>query len=215
MLSPNTPPNMHFEEITDSQVFHPSSSASSTCIYRSIEPMIASSADTTRPPRLNSPFHFATNATNIHLSHHNHVRKPTRSNRTRTRRQPHCARTDCPVTVSRPHRFDSLPWISVMDIPPSEEPTHDIADLSELPVDLDSPEFRYPGSGMGPVRRRKTSFRSDPLCSEEQPSHPAVSIIDYSNLYASTPAPKHRRSRIAFHDLMPILSCDIHKFSRH
>ena len=112
--------------------------------------------------------------------------KPS-SSRSSRRRQTHFPRqSTCPF-FSTPHVpvFDSLPWVSNLDVPPERLSPWDIADLSLLPVSDDEPTLGGPrlgpdyarmhthddsGSdeerlvpGVGPIRRRKTSLRSNPL----------------------------------------------------
>ncbi|KAG7092378.1 hypothetical protein E1B28_008735 [Marasmius oreades] len=160
------------------------------------------------PPRLKSPYNG--NATTSHVS--NQV--GSKQSRSTHRRQRHCAHPDCPIEIGKPvsHHFDQLPWISIMDIPPSEFPSYDIADLSQLPVPGPYTS-NDPGSGpaFGAVRRRKRSFRTDPLCfSLEHSSSPITSLGNCtSQTISSTPPPKARRPR-TFHRLMPVFSCDTH-----
>ncbi|KAF7295036.1 hypothetical protein MIND_01041800 [Mycena indigotica] len=110
------------------------------------------------------------------------------SRRRYSTRRRHCNRTDCPTWTSSDHPFDRLPWISAMDVAPDPANMADIADLSQLTVDDD-----HVSTGAGPIRRRKTSLRSNPLAHD---SHP------------HTPHPHNHNCRVEFHNLMPVLSCE-------
>ncbi|KAJ7219156.1 hypothetical protein GGX14DRAFT_590339 [Mycena pura] len=111
-------------------------------------------------------------------------------------RRRHCVCADCHIE-SALHAFDRLPWISVMDTPHHHN-LADIADLSQLAVDDFPPESA--SAGAGPIRRRKTSLRSNPLAPSptlhETPPHTPISHINHS--------------RIHFENLMPVFSCDHH-----
>lgn len=202
-MSRPTPAKFHHQMPFPSSSSSSPSSSSSRLIYRLNEPSAA--ADFTHPPRLDSPFQLASNATNIPAAYNYRVSKSTPARR----HQRHCARIECPIPTM-PHAFDGLPWISVMDIQPCKStPPSDIADLSRLEVD---PRHQRPSPShrVGPVRRRKTSFRSNPITSSDSSSL----LLEYTKLstLSSTPppkTPKRSQSRIAFHDLMPMLTCDI------
>ncbi|KAJ7639940.1 hypothetical protein DFH06DRAFT_628744 [Mycena polygramma] len=124
---------------------------------------------------------------------------PTKRRRTvRPQRRRHCARAECAIE-SALHPFDSLPWISAMDTMPDAFDLADIADLSQLVIDEPPPHLAPRPSVSGPIRRRKTSLRSTPLgprsrTSHENTPHTPRSHIDYS--------------RVTFHNLMPVFSCD-------
>ncbi|KAJ7774701.1 hypothetical protein B0H16DRAFT_1361784 [Mycena metata] len=123
---------------------------------------------------------------------------PHRRRTARPRRRRHCARSECPIE-SALHPFDRLPWISAMDAIPDAFDLADIADLSQLVVDEPSPAV--PPTA-GPIRRRKTSLRSNPLA-------PKL----HNNLHETTPhtpLSHYNPSRITFHNLMPLpmFSCD-------
>ncbi|KAG8217751.1 hypothetical protein J3R82DRAFT_5912 [Butyriboletus roseoflavus] len=81
-----------------------------------------------------------------------------------TRRRRHPQRVDGPLDAfGRTAIFDQLPWISSLEMP---RPNNcDIADLSQLPLDADSVTFSDAVPASGPVRRRKSSLRSNPLAS--------------------------------------------------
>ncbi|KAK7467045.1 hypothetical protein VKT23_004107 [Stygiomarasmius scandens] len=143
---------------------------------------------------------------------------PMISSTSRSRRRPHCPQQDCPIQ-SQSKGINSLPWISLLDISPEQLQLQDIADLSQLPVD--QPRYEY-ASSAGPVRRRKTSFRSSPLrhaagstSSYHRDRSPAPSVSlplrDPSNSPPSTPRPRTSRSRTIFHDLMPVFTHDVRK----
>ncbi|KAG6376375.1 ribosomal protein S21e-domain-containing protein [Boletus reticuloceps] len=84
-----------------------------------------------------------------------------------TRRRRHAQRVDCPLdTFGRPSIFDHLPWISALDMP---SPINcDIADLSQLPLNEDPVTFADTMPASGPVRRRKSFLRSNPLGSGQE-----------------------------------------------
>ncbi|KAK7014968.1 hypothetical protein R3P38DRAFT_2998697 [Favolaschia claudopus] len=124
---------------------------------------------------------------------------PHRRRTARPRRRPHCARSDCALE-SALHPFDRLPWISAMDTPPNALHIADIADLSQLVVDEPLQEFDPPAPGTGPIRRRKTSLRASPLPPKTHSLHDTT---------PHTPITHINHSRITFHNLMPVLSCDL------
>ena len=93
----------------------------------------------------------------------------------------------------------------------------DIADLSQLPLSEDPPTFADTMPASGPVRRRKTSLRSNPLGSghESPPSEPLSGqqppILRYIGPFPESPRtpPPHvpfDPSRVTFHNLMPVFS---------
>ncbi|KAJ3896583.1 hypothetical protein GG344DRAFT_72154 [Lentinula edodes] len=188
-------------------------SSSSSFIHPTYWPRASNSALNDAPPlRLNSPFQLASSSQTVEttsekFSSHAHQRRR------------HCVRVDCPVqsvlSSSSSHPFDDLSWISAMDSSPEDYGLSDIADLSELPIPTSVVE--EVGSGAGPVRRRKTSLhRTSPLRVASGPSthsthHPSI-LRNRHVLAQSTPRPRLPRSRIAFHDLMPLFTCDLHKY---
>ncbi|KAJ7582872.1 hypothetical protein C8J56DRAFT_955949 [Mycena floridula] len=121
------------------------------------------------------------------------VRRNSRSCRRATsirQQQRHCSLADCPIK-SPSHPFDQLSWISMMDTSPEDIDLSDIADLSLLPVER-------AGEGPGPIRRRRTSLRSENLLLEARARSHAISPC--------TPSPRPRRySPVRFRNLMP---CD-------
>ncbi|KAJ7694241.1 hypothetical protein B0H17DRAFT_1058332 [Mycena rosella] len=124
---------------------------------------------------------------------------PHRRRTARTRRRRHCARTDCHVE-SALHPFDRLPWISAMDTLPDAFDLVDIADLSQLVIDEPMSQCGPVPPGSGPIRRRKTSLRSNPLAPKPPPLHQVTP--------PHTPISHINHSRIHFHNLMPVFSCD-------
>ncbi|KAJ6471612.1 hypothetical protein C8R47DRAFT_745432 [Mycena vitilis] len=116
----------------------------------------------------------------------------------RPQRQRQCARVECPIE-SAPHPFDALPWISAMDTMPDAFDLADIADLSQLVIDDPPPHRASRPSVSGPIRRRKTSLRSNPLHSRSRTSHENT---------PHTPPSRIDYSRVTFHNLMPVFSCD-------
>ncbi|KAF7322877.1 hypothetical protein HMN09_00067100 [Mycena chlorophos] len=116
----------------------------------------------------------------------------TSPRRRHSARRRHCTQTDCcPIRVSdRPsdcHPFDRLPWISALDATPDASSAADIADLSQLVID----EPEHASAGAGPIRRRKTSLRSNPLAHDPNPHTP----------------PPHNHTRVEFRNLLPVFSC--------
>jgi hypothetical protein len=136
--------------------------------------------------------------------------KPT--SRSPRRRRP-LARVDCQLE-SPPHFFDQLPWISALEAIPDSTSPWDIADLSQIPDPFPRP---VPASSPGPVRRRKSSLRSNPLA---LPPAPTPSSQFQDDLYwapgstlpfcdapiacTQTPPPRFTPSRVLFHNLMPV-----------
>ncbi|KAJ7098039.1 hypothetical protein B0H15DRAFT_823853 [Mycena belliarum] len=149
----------------------------------------------TTPLRLQSPILLDPRLRSPARSHCNPLH---RRRAARPRRRRHCARADCPVE-SVLHPFDRLPWISAMDARPDTLDPIDIADLSQLVVDdpLDQCGALPPVSG--PIRRRKTSLRPNPLALKPPALH---EIIPH------TPLSHINHSRIHFQNLMPVFSCD-------
>ncbi|KIK59818.1 hypothetical protein GYMLUDRAFT_245027 [Collybiopsis luxurians FD-317 M1] len=172
-------------------------------------PQPSNSVTLDAPPRLlKSPFQLASSSQIIETPSGNS------SNRASQRRR-HCSRSDCPVqssSSSSTHSFDKLSWISAMDLSSVDYGLTDIADLSQLPIPVDDAT-----SGPGPVRRRKTSLhRTSPLRaasgSSTQSTHP-LSVLRHRQIPTpSSPQPRIARSRIIFHDLMPLFTCDTHKY---
>lgn len=145
-------------------------------------------------------------------------RRRTVATTSRTSRRRHCTRADCTLGYGSP-AFDQLPWISQVESAPERVDAWDIADLSLLP-DAQMPHL-LSDSGIGPVRRRKTSLHS--LHSESSsPSavhHPSRShppslslplpfpVMDREGLDPRTPPPtvKFNPHEVTFLNLMPVL----------
>lgn len=130
--------------------------------------------------------------------------RPSRS----ARRRLHLPRIDCPLDpFRRAAVFDQLSWIPALDAPPCVE--HDIADLSQIPLKEDFSPSAYSVPATGPVRRRKTSTRSNPLASTPN-NQTDVSILPLLPLHPSacptTPPPRNSfdPSRVTFQNLMPV-----------
>lgn len=172
------------------------------------------------PPRLLSPYRLPEDACLHKLSKPSC--SPTKKRRVvrnlKRSRHRSCARTDCCInTISRPlTSLDDLPWISALSIEPDHTNPWDIADLSLLDTTIDE-EI---SAGPGPVRRRKTSLRSDPLAqptseddmdSSSIVAFPFVRRALFSETVTQTPLPKDRfdPSRVNFHGLHPIIPLDI------
>lgn len=119
------------------------------------------------------------------------------------RRRPH------PRVERTSHSFDQLPWISTLESAPEHVDPWNIADLSLIPDPL---PIDVPESGLGPVRRRKTSLRSNPLGTNDPASDSPSSSESFPPLYDSdtssfppaTPASRFIPSRVLFRNLMPV-----------
>lgn len=133
-----------------------------------------------------------------------------------SRRRRHAQRVDSPFDAfGRPCIFDQLPWVSALEMP--SPPNCDIADLSQLPLDEDLFTVSDTMPASGPVRRRKTSLRSNPLGSgpESPPAEPL--LRQHPPTHRSTgPLPGCPRtppphipfdpSRVTFQNLMPVFT---------
>lgn len=127
------------------------------------------------------------------------------------RRRRQCTRADCRFdTFGTPIAFDRLPWISAMEHSPNQLNTWDMADLSQLPA-KGAHEEDSETSGPGPVRRRKTSLRTNPLgsgpesSSEDAPLRLLPSLVlDQFSSYPRTPISQTvNYSEVTFRDLLP------------
>ena len=127
-------------------------------------------------------------------------RRGVSRNLSRSARNRHCARSDCCInTICRPlTSLDDLPWISALTIEPDSTNPWDIADLSLLDHSL------------GPVRRRKTSLRSNPMDDpDSSPLLPSQLPLPVDDLPSrpTTPEPSHPSllpSAVLFRNLMPV-----------
>ncbi|KAL7283439.1 hypothetical protein ACG7TL_002869 [Trametes sanguinea] len=168
------------------------------------------------PPQLLSPFRLPEEAGRSKLSKPapcspTKRRRGLNSNLSRSTRRRHTARSEyCITTFPRPYTsFDDLPWISALTIEPDPTDPWDIADLSMLKADWDQM-----ADGPGPVRRRKTSLRSDPL-SASAPRNESPSPIPFPFIQQDgvphTPAPRYLAdsSEVIFRDLLPIFPADV------
>ncbi|KAI0341590.1 hypothetical protein BDW22DRAFT_252779 [Trametopsis cervina] len=134
-------------------------------------------------------------------------RRRIASSNTRTLRRRHCTRSDCISLTSSV--FDQLPWIHQVESAPEHVDAWDIADLSLLPDALDL----HSDSGVGPVRRRKTSLRSSQLESAAHHHHPSSQLSIPPPMFARmaldprTPPPsgKFNPMEVNFVNLMPVL----------
>jgi hypothetical protein len=198
--SPRLPPQ-HIQLLTQDPPLHPR-----TCLS---PPRLLS------PIRLHDPPYVAFSSKSPTPCGPPHKRRaPSRLLARSTRRRRHAQRVDCPLDAfGRPSIFDQLPWISALEMP---RPINcDIADLSQLPVNEDPAIFSDTMPASGPVRRRKTSLRSNPLRSghESPPSEPL--FRQHPQIHRPTdPFPGCPRtppphvpfdpSNVTFHNLMPV-----------
>ncbi|KAF8136626.1 hypothetical protein EV363DRAFT_1395721 [Boletus edulis] len=163
------------------------------------------------PPRLLSPIRLLDPPYLAVVCAPHKRRAQSRLSARATRRRRHVQRVDCPLdSFGRPSIFDHLPWISALDMP---SPINcDIADLSQLPLNEDPVTFADTMPASGPVRRRKSFLRSNPLGSgqESPPSEP----LPRQHHRPTDPFPGCPRtppphvpfdpSRVTFHNLMPM-----------
>ncbi|KAJ4000072.1 hypothetical protein F5050DRAFT_695422 [Lentinula boryana] len=189
-------------------------SSPSSFIHPMYWPQASNSAHNDVPLRLKSPFQLASSSQAVDTPSRNSFRRAHQQ-------RPHCVRADCPVESAlsssspAPHPFDELSWISAMNSSSEDYGLSDIADLSQLPVS--SSTVDETSLGAGPVRRPKACLhRTSPLRAASGSSTKSThhtSILRSRHLPApSTPRPRLSRSRIAFHDLMPLFTCDIRKY---
>ncbi|KAI0721044.1 hypothetical protein C8T65DRAFT_705514 [Cerioporus squamosus] len=177
------------------------------------------------PPRLLSPYCLPEDAglRKVSSLYAPQAQGPPRNNLSRSVRPRHCARADCCInTACGPlTSLDDLPWISALSIEPDSSNPWDIADLSLLNTAIEE-ETR--SSGPGPVRRRKTSLRKDPLTqSGDEAASRLVpfpfarrALFSQSDLLPHTPPPRDRfvPSEVIFQGLHPIFPSDIEQSSR-
>ncbi|KAG1756569.1 uncharacterized protein EDB91DRAFT_1041576 [Suillus paluster] len=148
-------------------------------------------------------------------------RGPTRATRSMNKRRRFPPHIESPLdAIGRTPMFDRLPWISTMDFPPRFD-LCDTADLSQLPVlSVEEPTFSDAIPASGPVRRRKTSLRSNPLGNNPESELPSRQQFPFQ--YPScerdcpkTPPPRipFDPTRVTFHDLMPVFPHGTGKYS--
>lgn len=139
-------------------------------------------------------------------------RGTTRIARTVNKRRRFPPRNESPRDArGRVSMFDHLPWISAMELPPQLHPC-DIADLSQLPIDVEESNFSDAIPASGPVRRRKTSLRSNLLGDNPESELPSRQLFPFRQSAScdrnspKTPPPKASfdATRVTFHNLMPI-----------
>ncbi|TCD68909.1 hypothetical protein EIP91_009459 [Steccherinum ochraceum] len=178
------------------------------------------SSGITSPPRLLSPIHLGDPMN--YLSKAPTTCSPRRRRGVagasgRAARRRHVTRPDCAVNFATgPAMFDRLSWISQLQDAPECVDIWDIADLSLLPIEQQSPNHT---SGVGPVRSRKSSLRTDPIASapasdhQDRPSRrnqsiPLLPLLDRDILDPRTPPPRDRSEfgGVQFHELLPALS---------
>ncbi|KAL1944483.1 hypothetical protein VTO73DRAFT_2913 [Trametes versicolor] len=166
------------------------------------------------PPQLLSPFRLPEDAGRPKLSKPapcspTKRRRGLSSNLTRSARRRHTRAECCINTFPRPlSSLDDLPWISTLTIEPDYTDPWDIADLSLLNAD-------WQERGPGPMRRRKTSLRSDPLSpstpTRKERSSPIPFPFVSMDEFPETPAPRPYadHSEVIFHGLRPIFPSDL------
>jgi len=166
------------------------------------------------PPRLMSPINITgpgINKTNLSKSSgtcSSTKRRRIAATNTRTSRRRHNTRSDCSFPLNS-SVFDQLPWISQVESAPERVDVWDIADLSLLPDALDC----HSNSGVGPVRRRKTSLRSShsesavPHLRSSPPLPLLFPALDRMDQDPRTPPPSVRFNPLeaTFLNLMPVL----------
>ncbi|EJF65904.1 hypothetical protein BD309DRAFT_848217 [Dichomitus squalens] len=171
------------------------------------------------PPPLLSPYRVPEDG-GIHNLSSKPPCSPTKRRRglrnlPRTARHRHCGRSDCCInTFPRSlTSLDDLPWISSLSIEPDSANSWDIADLSFLDVPVDEE-----CTGPGPVRRRKTSLRPNPLghvsSRNEEPSQPCLPFMhlhQFADREPQTPPPRTRLvpSDVVFGGLYPVFPWDV------
>jgi hypothetical protein len=114
-------------------------------------------------------------------------------------------------TYGRASVFDHLPWISAVKLPTQFNPC-DIADLSQLPAGVEKSNFSDTIPASGPVRRRKTSLRSNPLGDNSELELPSRQLFpfhqspscDRNSLKTPPPGIPFDPTRVTFHNLMPV-----------
>ncbi|KAF8162889.1 hypothetical protein B0H34DRAFT_298981 [Crassisporium funariophilum] len=181
---------------------------SATIRLMSPPPMHAELSLRTSHERLRSPIHLEESTSDLSWCAPSSRRRPRAAAQSTRRRRLSPRAERIPTAPS--HAFDELPWISSLESASDMLNPWDIADLSLIP---DSSLTDLSASGPGPVRRRKTSLRSNPVASSTKNNSPGshFPIRDTSLLASpSVPTPRSRftPSRVLFQNLMPVLSCD-------
>jgi hypothetical protein len=177
----------------------PSPMAPSTILQASprlMSPIHFSQPESHRPSFLSTLTSSAPCSTNTRRNtafrdtqHHHHHRR-------------HCLRSDCQFGSVGTSIFDQLPWISALDQP--QESLSDIADLSQVATNKRS---EIPMSG--PIRRRRSSLRSNPLATTEDARTLTLPFPRREVLPSNPSTPRsrsrERSSRVRFQHLMPVL----------
>ncbi|KAG1875092.1 hypothetical protein C8R48DRAFT_769115 [Suillus tomentosus] len=139
-------------------------------------------------------------------------RGSTRTTRSMNKRRRFPPRIESPLDVySRVPMFDRLPWISAMEYPPRFD-LCDTADLSLLPaLGAEEPTFSDAIPASGPVRRRKSSLRSNPLGNNSEPESPSRQNFpfqppncDRERLKTPPPRIPFDPTQVTFYNLMPV-----------
>ena len=208
---PVRPPPQHLAPAVRVPLLPPSSAlrhvlipSRSQPIHRLMSPIALAQRSSPKPVR-----------TDIDFSRFPHPKRPVFTQTcTPSRRRPSGTprrRRPLPRPDRAIHAFDQLPWITELEAPPQLSNPWDIADLSLLP----EPQPTSEPLGPGPVRRRKTSLRSNPMASTDPESSPPSSPMDCAPatppspppLPQATPLSRFSPSRILFRNLMPV-SCE-------
>ncbi|KAI0928455.1 hypothetical protein AcV5_006023 [Taiwanofungus camphoratus] len=178
------------------------------------------------PPRLMSPIDLVDRGVHkAYSSKSSSPCSPTKRRRgvaystSRSPRRRHCARADCCInSLGGPALFDRLPWISNMEATPDRVSVWDTADLSLLS------EEHSEAPCSGPVRRRKTPLRPNPLSPVHEPAvyehsiapdpheltPSAVFPFNHPAADPRTPSPRERLipSEVRFRGLLPVFPPD-------
>jgi len=191
---------------------------SSSCPFPDSYPDTTASRRVTGIPMLMSPINLAESRPGAPLFKPQSPPPCTSARRRRgptiriSRRRRHCTRTDCRFdTFGAAIAFDRLPWISAMESTSDQLNTWDMADLSQLPAE-EFPADVSDASGPGPVRRRKTSLRTNPLASGPEPSDASplrlrMQALDVAHMPSSPHTPTSQTFNpyeVDFQDLLPV-----------
>ncbi|KAG2078118.1 hypothetical protein BDR04DRAFT_1147808 [Suillus decipiens] len=139
-------------------------------------------------------------------------RGSTRVTRSVNKRRRFPPRIESPLDVyGRVPVFDGLPCISAMEFPPRFD-LCDTADLSLLStLGAEEPAFSDAIPASGPVRRRKSSLRLNPLGNNPESESPSRHVFPFQSPSCDrgrfkTPPPRapFDPTQVTFHNLMPV-----------